>query len=212
MRRLLAPRPHIAALRTFYRDRIAWLALVTTSVMVCYVGGALMFWYHAVALGEGGPAISWYAHWLLDSTFAFIGLTPALFLIIPFAAWAADRLAGQDLSRIPWLYTAIAGGLFAVATVPGPIAHDLIVGRGTWIANKITALAGDPSAALTPAKDYPIVVEMSQQLGAAVPTYLVTVAVSLLVVRMIATRRRRADAIEDRAVEMAQRGGAVHPG
>jgi len=56
------------------------------------------------------------------------------------------------------------------------------------------------------------VVEMSQQLGAAVPTYLVTVAVSLLVVRMIATRRRRADAIEDRAVEMAQRGGAVHPG
>jgi hypothetical protein len=211
-RQALAPRPILAALRTFYRDRIAWLALLTTSIVVCYGGGALMFWYHAVALGEGGPAISWYAHWLLDSTFAFIGLTPALFLIIPFAAWAADRLAGADTTRIPWLYTAIAAGLFSLATVPGPIAHDMIVGRGTWIANQITALVGDPSASLTPVRDYPPVVEMSQQLGAAVPTYLVSVAVSLLVVRMIAMRRRRAVAVERQALDMARRGGPVHPG
>ena len=89
-----------------------------------------MFWFHAIALGEGGPAISWYAHWLLDSTFGFIALTPALFLIIPFAAWAAHRLAGDRVGQRPWLYVALTGGLFALVTVPGPIAHDLFVARG----------------------------------------------------------------------------------
>lgn len=207
LQQLVALGPVVAGLRAFYRDRIAWLALLTTSILLCYGAGAVMFWYHSVALGEGGPAISWYAHWILDSTFAFIGLTPALFLIIPFAAWAADRLAGVDQARTPWLYTAIAGGLFALATVPGPIAHDLIVGRGTWVADRITALLGNPDAALTPAKDYPIVVEMSQQFGAAVPLYLVTVAVSLLVIRIFAVRRWRAADVERRAVNLARQGG-----
>lgn len=210
--RSIAPRNVIGALRIFYHDRIAWLALLTTAVVLCYGGGAFMFWYHAVALGEGGPAISWYAHWLLDSTFAFIALTPVLFLIIPFAAWAADRLAGPDRARIPWLYTAFAGGLFAVATVPGPIVHDLIVGRGTWIADRITRLIGDPAAALAPTRDYPPLVEMGQQFAAAVPTYLVTVAVSLVVVRIVAGRRRQAYEVERRAMDLARRGGPGVPG
>jgi hypothetical protein len=193
----------------FYRDPSAWQALLITSVLLCYVGGALMFWFHAVALAEGGPAISWYAHWLLDSTFGFLALTPALFLIIPFAAWGAQRLAAPNDARLSWLYVAIAGGVFALVTVPGPLAHDLVVGRGTWIATRVTALVGDPAATLAPVPEYPLVATLSQQLGAAVPTYLVGVAVALLAVRGLARQRRRAAAIEARAVALGAWGRAL---
>lgn len=196
----------IVALREFYRDSSARLALAVTAVIACYGGGALMFWYHAVALGEGGPNISWQAHWLLDSTFAFIGLTPALVLIIPFASWAANRLAGPDHSRIPWLYVALSGGLFALVTVPGPVAHDMFVGRGTWLANRVTELIGNPNAPLTPAQDYPVVVEFAQQFGFAVPTYFVVMAIALLLVRNVVSRRNRAVAVGERAVDLGRRG------
>jgi hypothetical protein len=111
-------RPGVLARRTvreyaaFYRDRLAWLALGTTAVTLCYVGGAIMFWFHAVRLGEGGPAISWYAHWLLDSTFAFVGLTPVLFVLLPLATWAARALAGRSAPHlVRWLYAVVCGTL-----------------------------------------------------------------------------------------------------
>lgn len=179
----------VAALIAFYRDPVAWLALAVTSILLSYGGGLLMFWFHAVQLGEGGPQISWYSHWLLDSTFGFVGLTPALVVILPFSIWAADRLAGRDDARLPWLFVAITGGMFALVTVPGPIAHDLFVGRGTWVAEKATALLGDPSAPLAPAVDYPVIASLTQQLGFAVPVYLVSTAVSLVVIRALVGRR-----------------------
>lgn len=178
-------------LREFYRDPRSWLVLLITSVVFCYGGGLVMFWFHAVQLGEGGPNIGWHEHWLLDSTFAFVGLTPALLLIIPFSAWAAERLAGPRDGWVPWLYVAISGGLFAVVTVPGPVGHDLIVGRGTWVADRATRLFGDPDAPLTPAVEYPLPVALSQQLGAAIPIYLVSAAVALLLVRALLARRAR---------------------
>ena len=188
----------------FYRRRTAWLSLVVTSVAVCYVGGAAMFWFHSVALGEGGPAISWYAHWLLDSTIGFLALTPALFLIIPFATWAAVRLAGDRLDRRGWLYVAVAGVIFAVVTVPGPLAHDLFVARGTWLADKITALIGDPSRPLPPTHDYPLASVLTSQLGFGIPTYVLTTAAALVLVRWITGRRQRARQIEALAIALGR--------
>lgn len=175
------------AIREYYRDRLSWLVLAITSVVLCYLGGLVMFWYHAVQLGEGGPQISWYTHWLLDSTFAFVALTPALALILPLAAWTAHSLAGSQRT-VPWLHAAIAAVLFALVTTPGPIAHDLLVGRGTWIADRVTALLGDPSAPLAPAEEYPLIVALSQQLGAAVPLYLVLMTLTVLAIRRAMTR------------------------
>lgn len=139
-----------SAALAYYRDPLSWLALAVSSVLLCYVGGAAMFWFHAVELGEGGPAISWGAHWLLDSSVGFLALTPALLLIIPAAVFAADKFSPANSRLHSLLYAAVAGGLFALLTVPGPIAHDKFVGRGTWLAGQVTALIGDPSAPLAP--------------------------------------------------------------
>jgi hypothetical protein len=172
----------------FYRDPLAWLALVLSSLILCYLGGLVMFWYHAVQLGEGGPAISWYAHWMLDSTFGFVALTPALAVILPIAAGAAQTLAASRRT-LPWLHTAIAGGLFALITTPGPIAHDLLVGRGTWVANQMTAMIGNRSQPLTPVRSYPTVVELAQQLGAGLPIYLSLMGLSMVLIRMLVSAR-----------------------
>jgi hypothetical protein len=182
------------AFREYYRDRLSWLALGITSVVLCYAGGLVMFWYHAVQLGEGGPQISWHVHWLLDSTFGFIALTPALALILPLSTWAAHSLAASQ-RLIPWMHASIAAVLFAVVTTPGPIAHDLLVGRGTWVADRITAVLGDPSAPLTPAEEYSPLVAMSQQLGAAVPLYLALMVVTVLGIRALVARRQAAQGL-----------------
>jgi hypothetical protein len=177
----------------FYQHRLSYLALIVTSLMLCYVGGGAMFWFHAVELGEGGPAISWYAHWMLDSTFGFIALTPALAVIIPLAAWVAGEIGGGLRPRLlPWLYAVVAGAFFAVVTIPGPLAHNLIVGRGTWIANEATSLVGDPSQPLTPVSDYPVLAALTQQLGAAVPIYLGLSLVSVLLIRRLVGMRQAA--------------------
>ncbi len=193
-------RPAVVARRalreytSFYGDRLAWLALGVTAVLLCYVGGAVMFWFHAIRLGEGGPAISWYGHWLLDSTFGFVGLTPVLFLLLPLATGAARALAGRTAPHlVPWLYAAICGSLFAVATTPGPVAHDLLVGRGTWVATQVTRLIGDPTAVLTPAHPYPLLAKLTQQLGAGIPVYVALTAVSVVVVRALVVGRQGAE-------------------
>jgi hypothetical protein len=76
----------------YYRDRLARRALIVCALALAYGGGAVMFWVHAVYLGEKGPAISPYLHWALDSTAGFIGLTPPLAVILPLAA----AVAGWD--------------------------------------------------------------------------------------------------------------------
>jgi hypothetical protein len=158
----------LCVLVDFYRDRTARTALLLTSAVLCYVGGAGMFWFHAVYLAEGGPAIPWQAHWLLDSSFGFLALTPALGLILPFATWVAQVAAPRP---VPWLYAMVTGGLFAVVTIPGPLAHDTVVGRGTWIADHVTRLIGDPGTALGPVTHYPVLAELAQQLGVGLPWY-----------------------------------------
>jgi hypothetical protein len=197
----------IAAYVGFYRDRLAWLALMISAVLLCYGGGAIMFWFHAVHLGEGGPAISPYAHWLLDSTLGFVGLVPPLFLFLPLATAGARALAGKSAPHlVPWLYVAITGSLFAVITTPGPILHDRLVGRGTWVATQVTRLIGDPSATLTPTHHYPLLAQLTQQLGAAFPVYIALTGVSVLIVRALVTTRRQTEAAKLVLLESAGDG------
>ncbi|MFD0742640.1 hypothetical protein ACFQ1L_13130 [Phytohabitans flavus] len=177
----LSPRAYV----TFYRDPASRLALLVTAITMCYAGGIAMFWFHAIYLDEGGPAISWVVHWLLDSSFAFVALTPALALIMPFAVWVARSVAPASNHLIPWLYAAVAGTAFALATTPGPLAHDLVVGRGTWVADQVTQAMGDPSAPLPPTADYPPLAAMAQQLGAGVPLYVALMALTVILLRTL---------------------------
>lgn len=178
----------LRALVRYYRDPLSWLSLAVTTVVLCYGGGLVLFWYHSVELGEGGPQISWPAHWMLDSTFAFVALTPVLALILPASASAARWLAGSR-QILPWLYAALSGLLFALVTTPGPLAHDLIVGRGTWVAGRVTAMIGDPSAPLPPTTEYSPLVALTQQLGAGLPLYIALMGLTVLVLRTAVARR-----------------------
>jgi hypothetical protein len=159
----------------YYRQPFAWIVLAVTDLTLVYGGGAAMFWYHSYFLGEGGPAISPYLHWFVDSTVGFLALTPMLFVILAIAARAAwdaapdrpldpdgpldpDRPLDPDLparSVRPVTFMAVGGILFALATAPGPIVHDHLIGRGTWLAGEITKMWGDgrtlgPHHTLTP--------------------------------------------------------------
>jgi hypothetical protein len=185
------------ALRAYYSDRLSWVALGVTSILLCYGGGLFMFWFHAVELGEGGPAISWYTHWLLDSTVGFVALTPVLFLVMPLAVYWSGIVTGLTRpAAARATYAVLAGGAFALATVPGPVVHNTFVGRGTWLADKVTAWIGDPSAPLAPAEEYSVPALLSQQLGAAVAAYLLLTLLAVMIVRGLVARRspRRAPA------------------
>ena len=83
---------------------------------------------------------------------SFVGLGPAVALIVPLAATGAVRLSGTVRPRY---YALIGGILFALAATPGPVAHDLVVGRGTWLANKVTAVLGGPVVAATAPRTWP---------------------------------------------------------
>lgn len=160
--------------RDFYRQRIAWVVLAISALVLVYGGGALMFWYHSIYLGEGGPAISPTLHWFVDSTAGFIALTPALAVILPIATYQAR----QHLA-----YFAIVGGtLFALATVPGPVMHDNFIGRGTWFADQLTRLWGD-GRALPPAHHIEAPVAMSLQLAFALPVYIILMWLTLICIR-----------------------------
>jgi hypothetical protein len=167
--------------RNFYRDPLAWFGLVTSAVILAYGGGAAMFWLHAVYLGEGGPAISPVAHWALDSTAGFVGLSPAIAVIIPIAVWAST--VGDRVS--PIVYAIVGGVLFGLATAPGPILHDALVGRGTWVANHVTALIGNAGAPTTPGTDIPHITSICWQVAVGTPTYMLLTGLSLWTVRKL---------------------------
>lgn len=190
-RRLPHPRELVGAVRTYYRDRLSWLALGVSSVVLCYGGGAAMFWYHSAYLGEGGPAISWQVHWLLDSTVGFVALTPALFLLLPLMTWLTTvTVARAHPTSAPLVFAALMGGAFAALTTPGPIAHDLLVGRGTWLADQVTRVLGDPSAPVVPHHEYGMFAHLTQQFGFGLPLYIVTAYLAVLTVHAIAAPRQ----------------------
>jgi hypothetical protein len=183
------PRALVRFYVDYYRTPLAWFGLLVTLLVVAYAGGAVLFVLHAVVLGELGPAISPGAHWLLDSTLGFVGFGPVVALIVPVAAWAAARLAGAVR---PLPYALVGGLLFALAAGPGPIAHDLLVGRGTWLANRVTdLLGGDASAVHVHGDTVPQTLSIGSQLAVGVPTYVLLMWASLALVR-VALRHRSA--------------------
>ncbi|TWP47799.1 hypothetical protein FKR81_31150 [Lentzea tibetensis] len=163
--------------KSFYSDPIAWVALLITSVLLCYGGGAAMFYVHSIHFREGGPAVSPYVHWALDSTFGWFGLTPVIAVLLPLAVRLCRGLPG-------WAFVLTVGFLFAIITTPGPLAHDLIVARGTPVANVVTQLLGDPSVVLQPPVHYPPLTKMAHQLVAGLPVYVLLSAISYAFVRL----------------------------
>ncbi|WP_157244636.1 hypothetical protein [Nonomuraea typhae] len=164
----------------FYSDRLAWLGLLFFAVVLAYGGGVVMFIYHAILLGEGGPAISHIHHWLLDSSAAFVGLTPIIAVIVPVAAWISMR----GRKRQSTVLFALSGGvMFALVTAPGPFMHDALVGRGTLIANTVTQWWGNGRAPTPPAPEVGVVVDIARQVALGLPLYILLMGLALLAMR-----------------------------
>ena len=121
--------------RQFYRHPVAWVALLVSSALLTFGGGAVMFWFHAIVRGEQGPAIADAHHWLLDSSLGFVALTPVLAAIVPLGVWLAGR-GGQRA------YVGAVATLFTLTTGPGPFLHNIVAGAGTPVARLATALFG----------------------------------------------------------------------
>ncbi|GAA1011069.1 hypothetical protein Aple_057100 [Acrocarpospora pleiomorpha] len=187
LRAILSPRFVIAVVRDFYSRRMAWAALLISALFLAYGGGAVMFWYHAIYLGEGGPAISHWQHWLLDSSAGFIGLLPAIALILPLAGWLSAHAKDDQLRQT--LYVIAGGAAFALVTAPGPFLHDALVGRGTWVATQVTTWWGDGRAPLPPAEPVGVVAEVARQVALGLPLYILVMAIALIVVRAVVRAR-----------------------
>ena len=168
--------------RAFYRDPVAWSGLAFFSLVLTYLGGAVMFWFHALYLGEGGPSISPWLHWALDSSAGCLGLTIPIAIILPIAAWVALDRHGRINA---WLFSLVGGVLLALTTAPAPLFHNNFLARGTWLANELTNLVGSDSYA-APADVHhheSAVFEMAQQVVAGIPTYVPLMFLALVVAR-----------------------------
>ncbi|MFI6497485.1 hypothetical protein [Nonomuraea typhae] len=164
----------------FYSDRLAWIGLLFFAVVLAYGGGVVMFIYHAIILGEGGPAISHVHHWLLDSSAAFIGLMPAIAVIVPLAAWFSMRGRRKHSTA---LFALSGGVMFALVTAPGPFLHDAIVGRGTLIAKTVTEWWGNGRPPTPPAPEVGVVADIARQVALGLPLYILLMGVALLAMR-----------------------------
>jgi hypothetical protein len=184
-------RAAIAGIRSFYSRPLGWLALIITSVFLAYGGGGAMFWFHAIYRGEAGPPINDWYHWFFDSSLGFVALTPALFFILPAALWALDqmRLAGRKVKAVT--YVLVVGVLFGVATGPGPLFHDSLVGRTAPLGKAAVRIFGhDPEVAARMAGAHPhsTLTEGFLQVIVGVPVYIVAGLLALVTIRALARR------------------------
>ena len=189
------PRTHRGALRSFYRDRLGWVALFTTSFLLSYGGGAVLFWLHAVYRGENGPAISDWFHWLLDSSLGFVALTPVLFFILPTALWLLTRGDGSQRLRL-WSYVAVVGTMFTLVTGPGPLLHNSIAGHGTWLADLATVVFGHDAETAERnmhAMERSHLTEGLLQIAVGLPVYVALAWLALRLVKSISGHREQAN-------------------
>ena len=176
-------------IRAFYARPLAWGALLVTSGVLAYAGGGVMFWFHAIHRGEAGPPIADVWHWLFDSTLGFLALTPALFLILPGALAAVHRAGVQGGRAGPAAYVALVGVAFGVVTGPGPFLHDVLVGRGTFLARVAVSVFGtDPAVAARHVEAHSMLSEMALQVLVGTPVYVVAALLALVLVRALAVR------------------------
>jgi hypothetical protein len=188
-------------LRDFYRDPLAWFGGLVSLLVVAYAGGAVMFVLHAVILGELGPAISPVAHWALDSTLGFVGLAPVVAVIVPVAAWLVRTEAdGEAVPALP--YAAVGGTLFGLATAPAPIVHDLLVGRGTWLANRVTEVLDGPVGIghHVHGDSVPQALSIALQVAVGIPTYVLLLWLAL---RLVHTAVQQQEALRQARAVLA---------
>jgi hypothetical protein len=179
-------------IRAFYARPIGWFALIATSILLAYGGGGAMFWFHAIYRGEAGPAINNWWHWAFDSTLGFVALTPALFLILPGALWALGKTHIASERMRAAAYVVLVGVLFGVATGPGPLFHDTLVGRDAPLGRLAVRIFGfDPGAAahVAGAHSHSFVTEGFLQIVVGVPVYMVAGLLALAVVRAFGRKR-----------------------
>jgi hypothetical protein len=182
----------VRALRSFYSEPVAWVALVVTAGVLAYAGGAVMFWFHAIYRGEQGPAISPWYHWLLDSSLGFFGLMPAVFFILPAALWILQRTRQGSRLANTGRYVALVGAIFAAVTGPGPVLHDIIAGRGTWLARSAQTLLGVDHAVMhRPDVAHSLVSESLWQVALGIPVYIALACLGVVTIRMIAAAMGR---------------------
>jgi len=178
------------AVRHFYRRPVAWVALLVSSALLTFGGGAVMFWFHAVVRGEEGPAIADAHHWLLDSTLGFVALTPVLALIVPLGVWVAGR-------RGRGAYVVAVAALFTATTGPGPFLHGLVAGADTPLGRLATRVFGHDGAVAARnmhVHDRSPLAEGLLQVLVGLPVYLGCTWLALRLVRGAVGRARRAAA------------------
>lgn len=188
------PRTRQAAthhVRAFYARPTGWVALVVHMLFVAYAGGAVMFWFHCMVRGEKGPPVNNWFHYLTDSTLAFVGLSIAMFFILPTALTAVSMARNIGEQAKAAVYVLLVGTLFGLATFPGPFLHDLLVGRGTPGARIVVDIWGyDRHVALMTAHnpEHWWVTEGLLQVLVGVPVYIVASLFAFTIVRAIASR------------------------
>lgn len=182
--------PAVEAVIAFYRQPIAVAALLLSSALLSFGGGAAMFYFHAIVRGEQGPAISDAHHWLLDSGLGFVGLTPVLAVILPLGIRAVSR-AGR-FGRQAYVLTVAT--LFTVLTGPGPFLHNQIAGGGTPLARFATELLGTDAAVAARNLDVQHRAPLTEgllQLAVGLPVYLFFTWLALRLVRSFVRHSRR---------------------
>ncbi len=167
-----------------------------TSIILCYVGGAVMFTLHCVLRGEHGPALNDWYHWLLDSSVGFLLLTPVLGVLIPLSRWIVRRhIATKPPGGLA--DCAVLAGLFTLVTVPGPTIHGWLLGADTPMARMATSTFGeDPSVAARMLHRTPpsLLSESLLQVLIGAPVYL---ACTLLAFKCLAIRDQRGNAYDN---------------
>lgn len=192
-----APRTMEAAthhIRAFYSRPIGWVALVVHMLFVAYAGGAVMFWFHCFVRQEQGPPVNNWYHWMTDCTLCFVGLSIAMFFVLPTALTIVSFVRNLGERTKQMIYVALVGVLFALATFPGPYFHDLLVGRGTPGAQLVVDVWGyNASVARATAHnpDHSWVIEGLLQVLLGIPVYAVASLIAFRIVRAIASRSRR---------------------
>ena len=198
--RAASPKKAARALRSFYSRPVGWGGALAVSAVLAYIGGAAMFWLHAIYRQEHGPAIGHVQHWFLDSTLGFIALTPVVLLLLPAALWMRTKNDRERRLRLG-TYVVLVGVLFAFVTGPGPFLHNQLVGQGTPLAHLATNVFGEDRAmeSDTVGKDHSALSEGTLQVLVGIPLYTLLTWGALGVLRRTSAGQRSRERVPSSA-------------
>lgn len=84
----------------------------------------------------------------------------------------------------PRRFAVFGGAAFALATGPGPVLHDHLVGRGTWLAAQVTRVWGD-GRPLGPSEHIPPALDILLQVAYGLPVYIALMWLTLVGIRAV---------------------------